>query len=57
MESVKQKVSIFYLPFLLITIALSIAVSICCYLIKYEAKQKRLLSFYVTNNELKEVLY
>ena len=36
------------LGFLLITIAL---------LIKYKAKQKHLLPFYVTNNELKEVLY
>ena len=32
--------------FLLITIALLIAVSIYCYLIKYCAKQKRLLPFY-----------
>ena len=45
------------LAFLLIRIALLIAVSIYCYLIKYKAKQKHLLSFYVTNNELKEVLY
>ena len=30
---------------LLITIALLIAVSICCYLIKYKAKQKHLLPF------------
>ena len=30
------------LAFLLITIALSIAVSIYCYLIKYQAKQKHL---------------
>ena len=27
------------------------------YLIKYTAKQKDLLPFYVTNNELKKVLY
>ena len=32
--------------FLLITIAILIAVSIYCYLIKYKAKQKHLLSFY-----------
>ena len=34
-----------------------IAVSIYCYLIKYRAKQKHLLPFNDTNNELKEVLY
>ena len=39
------------LAFLLIT------VSTYCYLIKYKAKQKLLLSFYVTNKELKEILY
>ena len=43
------------LAFLLITTALMIAVSIYSYLIKYKAKQKYLLPFYVTNNELKEV--
>ena len=42
---------------LLITVAFLIVVSIYCYLIKYKAKQKYLLPFYVTNNELKEVLY
>ena len=45
------------IAFLLITIALLIAVSIYCYLIKYKGKQKYLLPFYVTNNELKEALY
>ena len=45
------------LAFLLITIALLIAVSIYCYLIKYQAKQKHLLPFHVTNNELKEIMY
>ena len=45
------------LAFLLITIALLIAVSIYCHLIKYKAKQKYLLPFYVINNELKEALY
>ena len=45
------------LAFLLITIALLIAVSIYCYLIKYQAKQKHLLPFLNTNNELKQVLY
>ena len=50
-----RNVKSFYilLPFLLITIALLIAVSIYCYLIKYKAKQKHLLPLYVTNNKLK----
>ena len=38
--------------FLLITIALLIAVSTYCYLIKYQAKQKNLLPFHVNNNYL-----
>ena len=37
--------------FLLIIIALLLAVSIYCYLIKYWAKQKHLLPFHVTNNK------
>ena len=45
------------LAFTLITIALLIAFSIYCYLIKYRAKQKHLLPFHVTNNELKETMY
>ena len=45
------------LAFLLIAIALLIVVSVYCYLIKYKAKRKHLLPFYITNNELKEVLY
>ena len=45
------------LAFLLITIVLLIAVSIYCYLIKYQAKQNRLLPFHFTNNELREFLY
>ena len=40
----------FSLTILLITIALQIAVS----LIKYKAKQKYLLQFYITNNDLKK---
>ena len=36
--------------FLLITIALFIAISIQCYLLKYQAKQKRLLPLHGTNN-------
>ena len=45
------------LAFLLITIALLIAVSIYCYLIKYRAIKKHLLTFHLTNNELKEIMY
>ena len=44
------------LTFSLSTIKLLIVVSIYCYLIKYQAKQKHLLSFHDTNNELKQVL-
>ena len=65
MQSVKQKMSIIYYILLifyflhlsLIAIALLIVVSIYCYLIKHWAKQKRLLPFYVTNNELKKIMY
>ena len=45
------------LKFLLITVALLIAVSIYWYLIKDREKQKHLLPFHVTNNELIQVLY
>ena len=45
------------LTFLLITLALLIAVSIYCYSMKYGASQKHLLPFQVTNNELKETMY
>ena len=41
------------LTFLLIAISLLIAVSIHCYLIKYWAKQKHLVAFHNTKNELK----
>ena len=47
MESYEEK--------LLIAIALLIAVSIYCYLIKYRAKQKHALPFNNINNKLKEV--
>ena len=40
--------------FLLIIVALLIVISICCYLIKYQAKQ--FLPFCQRNNELREVL-
>ena len=43
------------LPFLLITIALLIAVSFYCYLIKCRAKQNHLLPYYDTSNKLKEI--
>ena len=45
------------LAYSLMTIALLIAVSNSCYLIKYQAKQKYLLQFQVSNNELKQVIY
>ena len=50
----RRKTKSFYtsLAFLLIPIALLIAFSIYCYLIKYKRKQKHLLPFYVTNNKL-----
>ena len=52
------KTQIFYIliVFLLITIALLIAVSVYCYLIKHRARQKHLLSFHDTNYLLKQVL-
>ena len=42
---------------LIITIALLIAVSIYCYLIKYQGNQEHLLPFHFANNKLKEVIY
>ena len=45
------------LPFLIITIVLLIAVSIYCYLIKYNAKHKHSLPFQFKNNRLKEIIY
>ena len=56
-QSVKQKNVYILLFFLLITIVLLMAVSIYCYLIKGNTKQKQLLPIYITNNELKEILY
>ena len=54
-EKATCKTQNFYvlLAFLLITIALLIAVSVYCYLIKYLAKQKHLLPLNFTNNKLK----
>ena len=50
-KNVTCKTKDFYisLAFLLITIELLIAVSFYCYLMKYKAKQKHLLPFFVTN--------
>ena len=45
------------LVFLLIAMTFLIAFSMYCCLIRYKAKQKNLLPFYVTNNKLKEVLH
>ena len=47
-KNITCKTQNFYI--LLITIALLIAVSIYCYLIKYRTKQKHLLSFHNTSN-------
>ena len=54
-KNITCKTQNFYIliAFLLITIALLMAVSIYCYLIKYWAKQKHLLPFHVVNNELR----
>ena len=45
------------LTILLVTIALLIVIKIYCYLMKYKAKRKQLLPFYVADNKLKEILY
>ena len=45
------------LAFLLITIALLVAVSISCYLINYQEIQKHLFTFYITIDKLIKVLY
>ena len=46
-QPVKREISIFYL----------MAVSIYFYLIKFQGKQKHLLSFNFTNNKLNEIIY
>ena len=51
------KKAIFKTQFLLITIALLMTAGIYCFLIKYRGKEKHLLPFHVTNNELKEIMY
>ena len=55
MKKATHKTQNFYIlpAFLLVTIALLIAVSIDCYLIKYRAKEKYLLPFHFTNIQLK----
>ena len=45
------------LIYLLITTVLLIDVSIYYSLINHRAKQKQLLSYYITNYKLKEILY
>ena len=52
------KIHNFYilLTFLIITIALLLAVRIYCYLLKYGLELKHLLTFHDTNNKLKQVL-
>ena len=55
-QPLKRNISIFFFFFFFasfsVAIALLIALSIYCYLIKYRAKQKQLLPFHYTNNEL-----
>ena len=50
----KSKFFYILLAFLLITVALWVAVSIYCYLLKYGAKQKHVLRVHDTNNELNQ---
>ena len=45
------------LVFLLMTVTFLISVSIYCYVIKCQVKQKHLLPFQFTNNKLKEIMY
>ena len=52
-QLVKRKKFYILQVFLIITIAFLIAVSIYCYLIKYQAKRKHLLPFNFKNSELK----
>ena len=51
----QMKDSYTLIAFLLIAVALLIADSIYCYLIKYRVKQKQFLTFHDTNNKLREV--
>ena len=52
----KMQKFLYFTYILLFTIALLIAVSIYCYVIKYWGKQKLLSIFHNKNNELREVL-
>ena len=56
-KNITCKTQNFYIlfPFLLITITLLIAASIYCYLMKYQAKQKQLLTFHDINNKFKKL--
>ena len=58
-KKVACKMQNFYilLSFLSITIALLIAISVYCFLIKYRGKQKHLLPFHFTNKKLREIVY
>ena len=46
-----------WLPFLLITVAILIGVSICCYLIKYKNKTKPLITILGNKKRIKEAMY
>ena len=52
----KTKHFYIFFAFLLVTIVLLIAVSINCYLLKYQAKQEYLLPFHGTNKKLKNFI-
>ena len=54
-ETCKTENLYFLLIFLLITISILIIVSSHCCFIKHRLKQKHLLPYYNTHNELKEV--
>ena len=56
-KSTFKKKNLILLPFLLITKALLIAVTIYYYMIKYGAKKKHLFPFQFTNNKLEENTY
>ena len=48
----KPKTFYILLVFSLITVVLLIAVSIYCYLVKYQAKKIHLLPYYISNDKL-----
>ena len=45
----------FYISLAFLTITILIAAPVYCQLIKYKTKQKHLIPFHVTNNELKKL--